>query len=32
MLTSYVGANCYIVVKEGVRNLRRGEFVEVVLF
>lgn len=32
MLTSYVGANCYMVVKEGVKELKGGELVEVVLF
>jgi molybdopterin molybdotransferase len=32
MLTSYVGANCYMVVREGVKELKEGEFVEVVLF
>ena len=32
MLTSYVGANCYMVVKEGVKELKEGELVEVVLF
>ncbi len=32
MLTSYVGANCYMVVREGVRELKGGELVEVVLF
>jgi len=32
MLTSYVCANCYMVVKEGVKELKGGELVEVVLF
>jgi molybdopterin molybdotransferase len=32
MLTSYVGANCYMVVREGVKELKGGELVEVVLF
>jgi molybdopterin molybdotransferase len=32
MLTSYVGANCYMIVKEGVKELKGGELVEVVLF
>lgn len=32
MLTSYVGANCYMVVREGVKELKAGELVEVVLF
>jgi molybdopterin molybdotransferase len=32
MLTSYIGANCYMVVKEGVKELKGGELVEVVLF
>ncbi len=32
MLTSYVGANCYMVVRENVKELREGELVEVVLF
>jgi molybdopterin molybdotransferase len=32
MLTSYVGANCYMVVREGVKELKEGELVEVVLF
>lgn len=32
MLTSYVGANCYMVVKEGVKELKGGELIEVVLF
>ena len=32
MLTSYVGANAYLVVYEGVSELKEGEEVEVVLF
>jgi molybdopterin molybdotransferase len=32
MLTSYVGANCYMVVREGVKELKGGELVEVVFF
>ncbi len=32
MLTSYVGANCYMVVREGVKELKGGELVELVLF
>ncbi|MFZ8786827.1 gephyrin-like molybdotransferase Glp [Thermocrinis sp.] len=32
MLTSYVGANCYMVVREGVKELKGGELIEVVLF
>ncbi len=32
MLTSYVGANCYMIVREGVKELKGGELVEVVLF
>ncbi len=32
MLTSYVGANCYMVVREGVKELKGGELVEVILF
>jgi molybdopterin molybdotransferase len=32
MLTSYVGANCYMVVREGIKELKGGELVEVVLF
>jgi molybdopterin molybdochelatase len=32
MLTSYVGANCYMVVREGVKELKEGALVEVVLF
>jgi molybdopterin molybdotransferase len=32
MLTSYVGANCYMIVREGVKELKAGELVEVVLF
>ena len=32
MLTSYVGANCYMVVREGVKELKGGELVEVVIF
>jgi Molybdopterin biosynthesis enzyme len=32
MLTSYVGADCYMVVREGVKELKGGELVEVVLF
>ncbi len=31
MLTSYVGANAYLIVQEGVRELREGEEVEVIL-
>jgi len=32
MLTSYVDANCYMVVREGIKELKEGELVEVVLF
>ncbi|MCX8059646.1 MAG: molybdopterin molybdotransferase MoeA, partial [Aquificaceae bacterium] len=32
MLTSYVGANCYLVVYEGVKELRAGQEVEIVPF
>jgi len=31
MLTSYMGANAYLIVKEGIRELREGEKVEVIL-
>jgi len=32
MLTSYVGANCYMVVKEGVKEIKEGEQVQIILF
>lgn len=32
MLTSYVGANCYMVVYEGTKEIRAGEEVEVIPF
>ena len=32
MLTSYVDANCYLVVKEGVKEIKKGEEVELILF
>ncbi len=32
MLTSYVDANCYLVVREGVKEIKEGEEVDVILF
>ncbi len=32
MLSSYVDANCYMVVYEGVREIKEGERVEVIPF